>query len=236
MQNTTATFRGNPHHLAVLTDAAGKKDISLWNTFVRRNGAAFRPRLAGADLSGLNLGEARLDRADLTDVNLSGAILLRANLSEARLRGADLSGANLTGARLLHSDFSNANLQKADLSGTRAHGAVFNGADLRGTRLDNADLSRASLGGASVSGASGSGSKLKVRVKVKARIEPSSEAENREKELIDEGDYSPWIRALEEEERLKELRRIREQKKADAEKTILDRKLGRRKPLFNRIK
>lgn len=218
-------FRGNPRHLALLTGAVEKKDIASWNALVRKGGAAFRPRLAGADLAGLEMGEIRLDGADLSDADLSGAFLGRANLSEARLRGSNLSGADLTAARLTHADLSNANLSRADLSRARARGAVFTGADLKGTRLDDADLSRATLRGASVSGTSAARRKVKVRVKAESAAS-----------ALPEGESSPWIRALEEEERLKNLRQIRESKKADNDKAMLDRKLGRKKPLFKRVK
>ena len=225
-------FRGNPRHLSLLTRAVESDDIASWNTLVRKGGAAFRPRLAGADLAGMEMGEIRLDGADLSDADLSDAVLSRANLSNARLRGSNLSGADLTAARLTHADLSKADLSGADLTRVRAHGAVFAGADLKGTRLDDADLSRATLRGASVSGTAGTRRKIKVRVKTDAgaAVQRPAAAER------PEGEFSPWIRALEEEERLKELRQIRESKKADNDKAVLDRKLGKRKPLFKRVK
>ena len=56
--------------------------------------------LSGANLSGANLHEAVLIRADLSDANLRGATLLGADLSGARLIGTDLSGARLAGANV----------------------------------------------------------------------------------------------------------------------------------------
>jgi hypothetical protein len=226
MQKDTARFRGNPRHLSLLTDAVEKGEISGWNSFVRKNGASFRARLAGADLSGLSLSEVRLDGADLTDADLSDCLLVRANLNQARIRGSNLAGADLTSARLVHADLTNANLRGADMNHVKARGAVLSGADLTGANLDGADLSKASLKGAALTGSSRSGAKMKVRVKVRTT---SKEHEADEK-------YSPWLKALDEESRLKEFRRIQEEKKAIAERERLDRKLGRRKPLFNRVK
>ena len=232
MPATKNTFRGNPRHLALLTEAVRNNDIPAWNAFVRKSGSAFRPRLAGADLSGLAMGEIRLDNADLCDADLSGAVLARAGLTGARLRGSDLSGADLTGARLLRADLTNANLRKAVLSGVRARGASFAGANLEGTRLDGADLSEATLKGADVTGASRTGARLKVRVK--ARTDGSGAAEAPAGPA--DGEFSPWIKAKDDEAALRKLRQERESEEADAEKRRLDRKLGRKKPLFKRVK
>nr|VFJ49949.1 MAG: Pentapeptide repeat-containing protein [Candidatus Kentron sp. FW] len=69
--------------------------------------------LEGIDLSGAYLSEADLSRAQLTIVDLSGALLHKANLS-----GAALLGANLSGAKLYQTNLSRANLYKANLSET----------------------------------------------------------------------------------------------------------------------
>ncbi len=229
-------FRGNPRHLALLTNAVESGDIASWNALMRKGGSSFKPRLAGANLSGLKMGEIRLNGADLSDADLSGTILSRANLSDARLRGCNLSGSDLSGARLVHTDFSNADLSGADLKGARAYGAVFTGADLKNTRLEDADLSRATLRGAAVAGTSKTQTHRKLKVKVKKDTGGLSEKPVEKDEMQMEGEFSPWIRALDEEERLRQLRKIRELKKADNDKAMLDRRLGRKKPLFKRVK
>ncbi len=98
--------------------------------------------LEGIDLSGAGLNRADLSSADLTDADLSGAELNRADLSGADLTGVDLSGAelnraDLSGAVLTSADLSGAELNRADLSG-----AVLVDADLSEAELDDADLAR----------------------------------------------------------------------------------------------
>jgi len=219
-------FRGNAHHLSRLEEAVRAGDAAIWNTFVRRSGPGFRARLAGADLSGWDMGEFRLDGADLCDASLAGAVLVRANLSGARLRNADLSGADLTGARLNRADLSRADLKKARMNQVKARGAVLIDADLSEARMDDADLTSATLKGAALTGSSPSAIRKKVRVKVRSEGRPRGDGEA----------TRPWIRARDEEERLRDWRRQREEEEARSERDRLDRKLGRKKPLFKRIK
>ena len=122
-----------------------------------------RANLSGADLSEANLGRANLSEADLDGANLSEADLGRANLSGASLRGADLSGADLSGADLDEANLSGANLGMAnlrgadlsegDLDGANLSEADLSGANLRGAIFDGANLSGASLGRANLRGA-----------------------------------------------------------------------------------
>ena len=122
-----------------------------------------RANLSGADLSEANLGRANLSEANLGKADLSGADLGRANLSGASLRGADLSGADLSGADLDEANLSGANLGMAnlrgadlsegDLDGANLSGANLGRANLRGAIFDGANLSGASLGRANIRGA-----------------------------------------------------------------------------------
>ena len=225
-------FRGNPRHLAILIDALDKGDISEWNAFVRKNGPSFHARLAGADLAGRKLSEANLSGADLSDANLSAALLIRADLSNARIRGANLSDADLSGVRMNRAILTDTDLENARMTDIRARGADFHRANLSGAILKGADLTDASMDGASMTGTSRKGAKMKVRVKVRSKA--SDGPTDREDE--EQGPLSPWIMALDEEARLKEMRKIREEKKKAAEQLQLDKKLGKRRPLFNRIK
>ncbi len=89
-------------------------------------------------------GGAKLTGADLRDATLSKANLLSADLSSAHLEGADLSGAVLVAA-----DLSNAHLERANLSG-----ATFSGPGGR-ANLQDADLREAILHGCDLSGVKG---------------------------------------------------------------------------------
>jgi hypothetical protein len=111
------------------------------------------------------------------------------------------------------------------LTNVRARGAIFKGANLSETFMDGADLSAAAVKGVSTANPSRPGSRLKVRVKIKPVGESSWSSGPK-----------PWIKALDEEAELKEHRRSMEEKQAEAEKERLNRKLGRRRPLFNRVK
>ena len=117
----------------------------------------------GVDLSGLYLGCADLNDANLlgavltdailSDANLSGAdlrgaLLYEANLTNANLSGAFLAGANLSGANLTNANLSGANLTNANLSGANLSSANLSSATLTGADLSGADLSGANLSGA----------------------------------------------------------------------------------------
>ena len=129
---------------------------------------------ANADLSGVNLRNANLNGADLSDIKLgveieleyhmlasTGAIiadlseakLIKANLSRAvligvNLHGADLSEANLDGAKLQYANLSEANMHGADLSIDTFIQSSDEPEDIItwiGANLRGANLSRANL-------------------------------------------------------------------------------------------
>ena len=104
--------------------------------------------LVGRDLSGIDLTERSLARADLRGANLSDARLGRVDLSGASLAGARLDGANLAGSRLALADLSAASLFVADLDGADLRGADLRDADLSAASFSNADLTGARLAGA----------------------------------------------------------------------------------------
>jgi uncharacterized protein YjbI with pentapeptide repeats len=129
-----------------------------------------RAELARADLSGSNLSLANFSGADLKDAKLRNSNLVGTNLSRADLKwasfsAANLSQANLHGADLSSSDFtsadlSNAELRQANLSRANLRGANLSGANLRWADLSGADLSWADLSGARLSGANLTGANL----------------------------------------------------------------------------
>jgi uncharacterized protein YjbI with pentapeptide repeats len=97
--------------------------------------------LAGANLSGLDLRNARLRNADM-----QGLVLSNMDLS-----GADLRSATLQGAVLINTNLEGANLCQAQLNGSPT---VHRAAKLDGAHLKNTNLANASLDGVSFSGAS----------------------------------------------------------------------------------
>jgi uncharacterized protein YjbI with pentapeptide repeats len=113
-----------------------------------------------------NLGDAREDSLNATQVHLDGLSLREADLSYLNMRHATFTGAvlgtatfsqaDLTGADLRHStlnnvDLSHAILFGANLSGARARNANFSHARLRNANLEHADLAYANLEGAELS-------------------------------------------------------------------------------------
>src|SRR3990170_1268313 len=96
-----------------------------------RRGAAALNRFA-ADNPSVSL--------DLSGADLSGLDLSNCRLQGARLDGADLSRCDLRNARLNSASLRNAVLRDADARGASFHRADLSGADLRGLRLDAVGL------------------------------------------------------------------------------------------------
>jgi hypothetical protein len=87
------------------------------------------------NLTGADLRDIYLTRADLARANLAGANLTRANLTGANLTGANLKWADLTGADLTGANLAGANLKWADLKWVDLIGANLTGANLTGANL-----------------------------------------------------------------------------------------------------
>ena len=122
----------------------------------------------------LNLKNAGLDTADLSEITLHDACLREVDLRLANLSGADLKGSDLRGADLRGANLSNANLSYTVLVGANLlpydetqpaklnAPNLLNGADpsdidpsndhLKPTNLAGADLSNAELSGAYLTG------------------------------------------------------------------------------------
>ena len=106
--------------------------------------------LVYTDLSDINLFNAKLSGADLSnawlwDTNLAYASLSDANLSNANLSSANLSYANLWSTNLSNVSFSHANLSDAHLIHTNLSGVNFVSANLSGAYLVGANLLNATL-------------------------------------------------------------------------------------------
>jgi hypothetical protein len=88
-----------------------KDDVDEWNEW-RTTNRDILPDLSHANLSGADLRQAVLYKANLSEANLSGADLRQADLSRANVSGADLSGASLV----------RSGLTKANLTGCTVYG------------------------------------------------------------------------------------------------------------------
>lgn len=105
--------------LAVLQELDGARK-SLVLDFLIESKVIPYMSLKSADLSGVTLLGAQLERVDLREANLQGANLKRTNLSQSNLSGANLIKANLTevklvGACLFNTRLSRSILLRADL-------------------------------------------------------------------------------------------------------------------------
>jgi hypothetical protein len=103
--------------------------------------------LQGIDFKRVNFEGSNLSGSNLTGCRLAEAMLVRVDLSDCKLMGADLTGA----------DLRSANLRKADLSGADLTGALLQRSDFR-----SADLSQAILADANLEDANLSRAKLSI--------------------------------------------------------------------------
>ncbi|MBV9769781.1 MAG: pentapeptide repeat-containing protein, partial [Bryobacterales bacterium] len=80
----------NPEHVAKL-----REGVAAWNAWREQN-PAVKPDLSGADLKGIDFGDANLSVAKLDEAVLSDADLSHVRgLGAPQMRGADLTGAKL---------------------------------------------------------------------------------------------------------------------------------------------
>ena len=155
----------NPQHVAWL-----KEGVAKWNA--RRQSQRFDPDLSSEDISRALGGHDREDiqqiSVQLRNANLSGADLSDSTLRDTDLTGAKFYQAKLTRANLTGSDFTEVQFIGGTSCGAHFHSAKFfktlflqhdltaaqfNGADLRETRflqctLDQAHLYNETLAGA----------------------------------------------------------------------------------------
>src|SRR5215211_5281833 len=165
---------------------------ATWNSL--RDGDLFiEPDLSGADLPEAHLVRANLSRAELSEANLSRANLCGANLSEADLSRAELPEASLSEAylsrtdlprtdlyeaHLLRTDLSEADLMSADLDSANPVRANLFRADLMGADLTSAKLTGAELREADLSGADLCGADLREASLTQEELEAATGDEN----------------------------------------------------------
>lgn len=104
--------------------------------------------LADAQMLGVTMVEANIDRARLQGANLEGSDLRKVQGSRANFKDANLVGVHLEKSELLRADFSGANLENADLSKAELGRAVFVEANLAGVDLSFTNIARANFVGA----------------------------------------------------------------------------------------
>jgi uncharacterized protein YjbI with pentapeptide repeats len=109
--------------------------------------------LDGAILSGLDLRDVYLNSASLAKADLRGSDLRLANLFRAFLPIANLMEADLSGAQLRLAMLPRANLSGAVLIDSILAMANLSGADLRWAMVTATDFTKADLSGANLSGA-----------------------------------------------------------------------------------
>lgn len=127
--------------------------------------------LQGSWLNGVDLTEARLEKAVLTEAHLQEADLRRANLQEAELLESHLQDANLGRANLRVAHLEKACLQGADLQNVHLYGADLLEACLQGANLYQTRLQGANLGGAQLQGANLGGAQLQGAFLVGAQLQ-----------------------------------------------------------------
>ncbi|WP_053228000.1 pentapeptide repeat-containing protein [Spirochaeta cellobiosiphila] len=113
-------FIGNGKHLKVLLDCIEKSDVSIWNSFVRKQGPYFK-----ADLKGLILEAEALAKINLRFARLQGAFF----------KQCDLTGANFSGSDITDATFNSCNLSGANFGGVNIKAASFEDTELRGIVL-----------------------------------------------------------------------------------------------------
>lgn len=115
--------------------AKGRRDFSMYTLTLLD--------LQKTILSGVNLTQAKLQKANFQNSDLSGANFGRADLSQATFRSANLGRAYFSNANLQDADFRGADLSYASLNQANLKGANLCGADLTGARVTDDQLAMA---------------------------------------------------------------------------------------------
>lgn len=98
--------------------------IEEWNE-LRSYLSDWRPNLSGLSFANANLAGADLRQANLENCDFSNARLDRANLTEVTLKGANLSNASLERTLLDSADLTNVKLSGANLVGASMQNAML---------------------------------------------------------------------------------------------------------------
>ena len=126
-----------------------KEGVSTWN--YRRKRVDFTPDLSGIRFFDLLPPDFRdapktsrfFEKLDLKDANLEGA-----DLSDLNFTGAKFDRAKLSGCDLSLSNFTNASFKKAILESVTVHNSIFDGATFEGVDLADSEFQEVSALGA----------------------------------------------------------------------------------------
>jgi uncharacterized protein YjbI with pentapeptide repeats len=105
------------------------------------------PRLAGVDLTALDM-----HRLNLEGAIMRGVVAQACNLQEAILRSVNATGADISLSKMAYADLNAANLTSVNFTATDMTGVRLTGANLTNAILNGANLTNASLTGANVTG------------------------------------------------------------------------------------
>lgn len=137
------------YFIMLAADAANLKDLEMLTKINNEKKQSLD--LSNADLKNYQFTPGKID---LKNANLSGADLTNANLENMDLTNADLSHSNLTNAKLKGAILANANLSYAKLTAAYLEKTNLTKADLTCANLDNANLTKADFSETIISGAS----------------------------------------------------------------------------------
>ena len=112
-----------------------------------------RSRLAGMNLSYLDMSGAHLNRSEFQGSDLRGTNLSRSFLDMAFMPGVMLAGADLRGAQLIQADLQGSDLSHADFRGAFMPSCNLLSVNLTGANLRDAYLPIVYLVGSNLNGA-----------------------------------------------------------------------------------
>ncbi len=137
----------------------GKKGVAQWNENVAAL-AKMLDKVSAIDLANAKLVGLKMHNMEWKDANLSGVNLAKAEVERCRFPEGNFSGASLKGGEFRITSFQDANLENADLSSAKLVASSFKRANCKGATFAKAELPMADLCGADFTGADLSGADL----------------------------------------------------------------------------
>lgn len=149
----------NQSHLEILSSS-----VQEWNKW-RADNWNIKPDLSGGDLREVNMFKANLDDVNLASADLRGAVMINCTARHADFEHANMDGVQLQGANLTSANLTRAALRDANLTGTVFRNACLMEVDMTGsnctaTHFENANLLNATFYDTQVKGANFEGSNI----------------------------------------------------------------------------